>query len=191
MRSPLPGIAFSGKAYAGKSTVMGAVRRVLVEAGYTPEHVSFAAAVKDDVRERFGLVKGDPGAREKMLEWSAQRKREEGEDVWVRAARPAFTAARLRGAVPVCDDLRFPYELDALRVRGMYLVRVDAPYLDRARRCRAAGAVDRAILTSQDLSEKALDGEAFDHRVFNTDVCDLDREARLIVARAFAVAILR
>lgn len=190
-RSPLPGIAISGKAHSGKSTLARRVEAVLYRAGWVPQTVSFAAALKADVEQRFGVKKGDPGARDLLIDWSYKRKAQEGEDIWVRLAAPAIAEARIAGRVPVIEDLRFGYEYDELERRGFYLVRLHAPYQSRARRCAAAGD-DPAILLSKGEDETGLDGAPFHHTVANADgnQAALWSAAELIVARAFTRAIV-
>lgn len=159
---PLPGIAFSGKAGSGKTYL---AEHVVRDFPSKARVVSFASSLKREVYEATGLVKGDPGAREAMIEHGRMR-REENPRYWIDRCMEELTDSLRAGFTPVIDDLRFLNEYDFLNEWGSFIVRVDAPLTDRIQRFRSRGQ-DDAICTSGDRSECELDGADFQLRVFN------------------------
>lgn len=154
------GIAFSGKMYSGKSTMMKAVQAELERAGMQTHPISFAEPVKGAskaVLVSLGLVDKDTPEEQ----WKAQFRhvpqvlgvslRGYNQDVWIDLFK-----ARCKSVDPsvvlLNDDCRFPNEADALREMGFYVVRLDA---DRDVRLRRAGG---SLLHDGHLSETVLDG---------------------------------
>ncbi len=138
-------IAITGAAGSGKST---AAIHLMERRGY--RRIRFADPIKDMLRE-FGLtfeqldgaLKETPSdllcsrtARRAMQtlgdEWGRQLI---GEDIWVRAwqRRIEEAAAFIPDVGIVCDDLRYPNELDAVLQNGGTVIRVirpDAPTVE-------------------------------------------------------------
>lgn len=120
------GVAISGRAGAGKSRLAAEFTRL----GY--DRHAFADALKDEVRWRFGLVKTDPGGRDKLIEWGEGRR---AQDPYYWIDRLVNTVRSKLGTTPVViDDLRTRNEAAWCRTNGFLLVRVEAPlYLRRSR----------------------------------------------------------
>lgn len=123
------GVAISGRAGAGKSTLARAIleQRPDLRAG------SFAAALKRDL-QKIGIVKGDPAFREIAQIYGTEHCRVKyGPDYWVERLRGGtHTLAGLAGLV--VDDMRFPNEHAACGADGLLLVRVHADEDVRSKR---------------------------------------------------------
>lgn len=145
------GVALSGRAGAGKSTVAAIVAEQL---GFSVG--SFAAALKADLAS-LRCVKGDPGFREVAIAYGTTHKRALDPDYWIDRLRgPAGTLAWL-----VIDDMRMENELAAVKADGLLTVRLDVPAWVRA--ARLGLEADDPFVRSTHESEAALD----------TAVCDL------------------
>jgi dephospho-CoA kinase len=173
-------IAISGKAGAGKSALAAA----LVDAMYPDaRRVAFADEIKSEVKELFGLEKGDPGGREKLID-HGEGKRNEDPDYWIAKLEWTLEYIVRPGVVPVIDDLRFERELEWCRNRGFYIVRVDAPLECRLDRLRSGGhSLD--VVYSRHAGETELDGAEFDFRWSNGgwDGCTIECTAERILRR--------
>lgn len=144
-------IALSGKSGSGKSTVAAA----LVQFGY--QRIGFADALKEEVYEKFGLRKTDPGGLAKLIEYG-DGCRAVDPFHWVRRFADKAHMAQVCGLQVVCDDLRFRQEWMYLKAHGYLLVRVVAPEWLREARLVQAG-MDPAFLTSQNPGETELNDE--------------------------------
>ena len=179
MNFPLTGIALSGKAGSGKSYL---AERIAQACPANANVFPFAKPLKDDVERRYGLVKGMPGAREKLLERGAELRAEN--PLWfVERQAEVVQHALHYGVTPIIDDLRFLDELTFCREWRMFVVRVDASLRDRQERFRVRGQ-DDSICTSTDRSEVELDGARFDLRVFNWQHGNTDYLVRQILREA-------
>lgn len=147
--------------------------------------VAFADALKREVWDAFRISKGDPGGREKLIEYG-EEKRNADRLYWIRQME--FTIDHLwppDAYVPVIDDVRFRTELDWCRERGFYVVRVDAPTQDRIGRLRS-DRQDLEVVHSRHPGETELDGAEFDFRWLNGgwDSCVVQCVAEKVVRRA-------
>lgn len=179
------GIAISGKAASGKSSFARELHRQLPSSTITP----FAGALKEEVYELFGLLKTDPGGREKLIEYGEER-RNECADYWIDRVAVKVEAARAEGLTPIIDDLRFQRELHWCLDNAFYVVRVDAPWSDRVERL-AAQNLDTSIASSSHPGESDLDGcgDLFDFRFQNGGPlrCCLCCVARRVIAHTFGL----
>ena len=169
----IPGIAISGRAAAGKSTLARELREAL---NRRAEIISFAAPIKALVKHHHGLDKSDPGGRDALIGLGDSLRRKD-KDIWIRPLLGHAELIRSRGLVPICDDLRFLREYEILRHRGWLLVRVDAFPADRRVRLAQAG-LDPEFAYSQEPGEVELERqEGWDRIVLNTSPDTLVHEA--------------
>lgn len=151
-----PNIVLTGKMHAGKSTV----RKYLTEiiGGY--QHISFAQPLKDMCAELF------PNPTREHYQKFGMAVRDLDEDAWARlAASKAELINATKGVPFVCDDCRFPNEVEFMRAlpRRTVFVHVHADRATRLNRLRETGRFeDEAQLDAP--SETALDD--------NTDYID-------------------
>lgn len=149
-RSAYSGVALSGRAGAGKSTVAALLAPALgLQVG------SFAAALKRDLAS-LGCHKGDPGFREVAIAYGTTHKRAMDADYWLRRLRDE-NGGSLAGLV--LDDMRMTNEADAAEADGLLLVRLDVPPWVRAERLGLAA--DDPFVRSDHESEAALDSRRF------------------------------
>lgn len=149
------GVAFSGRAASGKSTVARALADALAEREVTAEVFSFADGIKREVWELYGILKHHPGGRDALIRHGDERRLEDPH-YWPDRLAPSITRALTARTLPVIDDLRFVAEAEWLRRRGFYLVRVKAPAKLRERRLKERGA-DPRFAYSGAPSEAQLD----------------------------------
>jgi dephospho-CoA kinase len=137
-----PNIGLAGNMYAGKSTIADA----LTEHGY--QRMSFAAPLKNvaalaygtidktgeyDVMGRDGLPKQVTGRM--ILQGVGQAIKDVDRDFWIKCF--LRDAERYDGSPLVVDDLRFMFEMEALRNAGWIIVGVNTPMnvrMERAER---------------------------------------------------------
>jgi hypothetical protein len=122
----IPGYAISGRAGAGKSTLCRNLIDELTVRGVPAVRVSFGDALKQEVYDRYGVSKDDPGGRELLVSHGETMRRRDPLH-WVRPfAERAVMEMRL-GYLVVCDDLRFLSELGWVHAAGFNLVRLEVP----------------------------------------------------------------
>lgn len=154
------GVAISGRAGCGKSTLAATLQAEYLPRGtVTP----FARFLKEEVKELYGVVKGDPGSREAFLEHGAKR-RAEDPDYWVKATGEWIDGLLAIRAFPIVDDLRYPNEYEFCRQRGFLLVRLHAPLEVRKGRLKSQG-LDPNFALSRNPSEILLEQHAFHLRL--------------------------
>ena len=176
------GICIAGRAGSGKSTLAREVVTELQERGYRAEIVSFAAALKEEVWELYGLKKGDVGSREKLIEHGEGRNAEQP-GYWIAKLEPVIRGLWAEDIVPVCDDCRRDHEFLWLKVHGFYTVRVTAPEARRRSRLAEQG-LDPGFALSSDSTETDHERWLFDRRLENNGPRDVRHGAAAIVARA-------
>ena len=174
------GIAISGKIGAGKTTVA----RLLSQQFNIPVF-SLAYLLKEEVASAISHVTGLSRARILTVEketwrpilqaWGQCMKQRYGDDYWVR---------QLFEAAPrpfICDDVRFPVELDRFQAENFLTVRLGvSPDNQRA---RVPGIQDKA---HTDASETALDHQGDWGMYIHTDDRAAAFVAELIAAKALA-----
>lgn len=138
-------IGLSGKMRSGKDTV---AEFLVDEFGF--QRFAFADRLKELASELFG-VRPDVKNRD-LLVRLGRKMCDVDREVWVN-----YVLARIpeEDAV-VISDVRFPYEHEALREAGFYLVRIGCPYEQRLERLRRTEGPGGETLMS-DTSETALD----------------------------------
>lgn len=176
------GIAIAGRAGSGKSTLSRHVVVELQERGYRAEVVSFAAALKIEVWERYGLKKGDVGSREALIE-HAEARRAQDPFYWVRKLSPTIRALWRDGVIPVCDDLRRLPEFGWLLGNGFYKVRVTAPEARRRARLEEQG-LDPDFAVTDDPTETDHESWLFDARFHNASPREIRHAAVKVTERA-------
>lgn len=151
------GIAISGKIASGKTTLAE-----YVSDKYGLPRWSLAGALKLDVSEALYMA-GLEADQESIMnmkgrlrtilqEWGTLFKEVNGEDYWV---EQLFKSA---GPGPfVCDDMRFPNELDAFQRRGFLCVRLECGPWDQLKRVEQLYPTMK-LGQLKHLSETALDG---------------------------------
>jgi hypothetical protein len=159
------GVAFSGRAASGKSSLASAVRDLLSHCGRPALVVSFADAIKEEVWEQYGLRKGDLGGREAIIKHGEYR-RALDPLYWCRKIDPTLKSAQADGSFVVVDDLRFRVEASFLRARDFHLCRCVAPAWLRMKRLEETGQ-DPSFALSTHPSETQLAGwDGFDTRIY-------------------------
>jgi dephospho-CoA kinase len=162
------GLAVSGKAASGKSTLALLLMKGLSERGYHSRRLSFAEPIYREVEEQFGLRKGDPGWRHAMTSHSRER-RAANPNYWIEQAAVEVTRLHTGGLVPIFDDLRLLSELTWLHDSGFATIRVDAPDAVRLERLRDQG-FETGVVQASDETEIELDQAEFDVRL-DTSTC--------------------
>lgn len=148
------GVAFSGKAGAGKTTLAELTIAALKKRGHPAYPLAFGDALKREVRELYGVEKNDPAGRA-LLIGHGEARRDSDPLYWIR--KVDYTLDELGwSSFVVLDDLRFPTELAWAKGRGFLTVRIDAPNHLRTRRLSSIGA-DPSIVTSASRTEVGLD----------------------------------
>lgn len=157
------GIAISGKAGAGKSSVA----RQLAES--LPNHhcgiMSYAGPLKAGCELEWGITKDMPGGREALARYGDE-KRAEDPDYFIKLLDVTVDSLLEAGRLPIIDDLRLADEYEHLTRLGFYRLRVVAPMSVRWDRVVARGD-DPAIVTSDIRYETELDQHEFDHKLYN------------------------
>jgi len=159
------GVAISGKAGAGKNAFALEIQRVLAVRGVRAVPVSLASAVKADVRRLYGLEKGDPGAREKLVE-HGHGMRAVCPDYWIRRLVKQTDSLTPYGLIPLVTDVRYENEMRWARACDFLCVRVDATAMDRGYVLHRRGE-DVQFAHSDHPTEVELDDWAFDLRFWN------------------------
>ena len=161
----MSGCAFSGRAGSGKSTMARALRDTLTASGQPAKVFSFAAEIKKEVYDLYGICKTDIGGREALIEHGEKRRLADSL-YWCRKLEPRLQSAQADGVLPIVDDLRFRVEGSFLAARGFWLVRVVAPKRLREERLAAQG-MDAGFASTTHVSETELDQwHRFDRYVF-------------------------
>lgn len=181
------GIAFSGKAASGKSTLAILVLQMLAKHNLQGRRLSFAEPIRQEILTEFGLRKGDPGWREAITSYSAI-KRAEDPDYWVKQAHLQAVGIIEQGFVPVFDDVRLIQELEWATKERYVTIRTWAQDEIRSQRLRDQG-FETNVITSSDSTENDLDNADFDIVIDTTDafgeegIKSLECRAEEIIAR--------
>ncbi len=117
----MKGIAISGKMCSGKTTLLN----LLQSHDSDIQRVSLADPVKE-VASKYFLMPSQQKDRW-LLQQIGQRFRSIRPSVWVDLLHMKSDIFKANGFIPVCDDVRFPNELDSMRSKGWILIRLKIP----------------------------------------------------------------
>ncbi|WP_281783764.1 AAA family ATPase [Sinimarinibacterium flocculans] len=168
-----PNIVLTGKMHAGKSTVREYLTSVV--GGY--QHVSFAQPLKEMCAELF------PKPTREHYQKFGMAVRDLDEDAWARlAANKAELINATKGVPFVCDDCRFPNEVEFLRAlpKRTVFIDINASRAVRLNRLRETGRFeDESQLDAP--SETALDGDVYweNYWINNEDISKLELFAKV------------
>jgi len=158
MRKPII-VLISGKARHGKDTLARMVQEVLPDYLLTPQVVSFADAVKREVKEtyKWNGEKDDYGRN--LLQSHGQMRREQDSEYWIKLTEARFYKV---ADVVLIPDARYTNEINYFRERGYTCLTV------RVVRCNEDDSPFDNGLTSEQqshISETDLDEFPFDIRI--------------------------
>lgn len=168
LASGFPNIVLTGKMHAGKTTIRNYLTDVI--GGY--QHVSFAQKLKEICDELFV----NPGREE--YQQLGQDVRDIDMNAWARiGANHAELVNGVKGVPFVCDDCRFPNEVELLKAlpeRAVF-IHVVASRATRLNRLRETGRFESEDQLDA-VSETALDGLWYrpDHHVVNDGISKLE-----------------
>lgn len=178
-------IAISGKMGTGKTTLLHSLQAK--EPSY--ERVSLADPVKEVARNYFLMPKGEKDRW--LLQQIGQRFRSIRASVWVDLLNAKADTLIASGIAPVCDDVRFPNELQALKEQGWLTVRLklsEDEQLERIKRTYG-GDWEKHWVNRNEVSEVALDDVSDDEYDFvfeNTDIQGMNELVEKIINASFA-----
>lgn len=162
-----PGIAISGRAGSGKTTMGAALVSVLDAYGIQAERIAFGDQLKREVYEKYGITKDMVGGRDVLIRYGEERRRIDP-DYWIRPVANRVGMAQVCGIVAVVDDMRFKREYNWALERGMSLVRMLATPEWRQARLAAQG-LDAQFAYSEEIGETDLRGLRHMFNVRNGD----------------------
>ena len=171
------GVAISGKAGSGKTTLARELVKVCDERDIPVTRVSFGDALKLEVMELYGIDKQMVGGREVLIRHGLQRRLEDP-FYWLRPVKERARLAQASGVIVVIDDLRFPNEYWWAIRAGLTTVRMVASPERRAKRLLEQG-LDPDVGGD---TETSLDGLSFDHYFRNHAGVLLSTAARLLLS---------
>jgi len=194
-------IAVSGKMVAGKTTLTNLIQqhhenqqptneKYFQEPYSCSRQISLAAPVKQVAKEYFLMPENYKDRP--LLQKIGQHFREIRPSIWIdllianaEEISQEFTSKKIKGCL-VCDDVRFPNELDALRENGWFLIRLQVDDDIRKKRVTHLYPDDSDIhwANRNEISETALDDYegGWDLVLTNPDFSDLKK----IVAEFYA-----
>jgi hypothetical protein len=166
-------IAISGKMVSGKTTLLNAI----VAQNPTLKRVSLADPVKDVAYRYFKM-----GANEKdryLLQQIGQRFRSIRPSVWIDILNDTAKKNESQNIGSICDDVRFPNELEAMRKEGWITVRLEVNEQERLRRVKQTYGDEWESHWKNrfEESETSLDDYEFDWDYVFTDMPYDDIEA--------------
>lgn len=186
-----PNIVFVGKMGSGKTTATNTLIAMGEEVAPVPyRKLTIAAPLKRICAEIWGP---EEGAKREKLQSLGVAVRDIDVDAWANvAAREAqkinggsfaerMSAPSSPAAAFVCDDCRFPNEVDILRGEGAVFVKIECDRNVRVARLKANGRLqDESQL--EHISETALDNVGFkpDYVIDNTSITPTELHAELI-----------
>jgi len=195
-------IAVSGKMAAGKTTLTNLIQQhhelqqPITSDGYfngaftTSERLSVAAPVKE-VAKNYFLMPEDYKDRP-LLQQIGQKFREIRPSVWIdlmvhksRTLTQQYKSNKTEGCL-VCDDVRFPNEVDALKADGWFVIRLDTDENERFKRITNTYTNAEIHWSNRnEISETALDNYEgnWDLVLSNPSIEDLKSEISEFYAR--------
>ena len=124
------GIAISGKMCTGKSTLLKIIQSK--EPLFT--RVSLADPVKEVAWNYFMMPKGEKDRG--LLQQIGQRFRSIRASVWIDILHRKGDIMFTNGLFPICDDVRFPNELESMRDNNWVLVKLTLPEEEQLNRIK-------------------------------------------------------
>jgi len=176
------GLAISGKAGSGKSTMAKHVLAACEERGIPVARIGFADELKREVLELYGIDKHMVGGREALIRHGEERRLKDP-GVWIRPVAKRVRLAQVCGVLPVVDDVRSLAEYEMLRAYSLVTVRMVATKEWRRERLLASGLSDD-VVGSQSWQETALDLIRHQHVVRNFSGATLAARAVQLIASA-------
>ena len=176
-------VAISGKMCTGKSTLL----KILQSKEPLFTRVSLADPVKDVAWNYFMMPKGEKDR--KLLQQIGQRFRSIRASVWIDILHHKGNLMLTKGEFPICDDVRFPNELESMRDKNWVLVRLTLPeeeQLNRIKRTYGNGWEGHWVNRNEE-SETSLDNigdNEFNFVFENMDFEELNRLADDIISVA-------
>lgn len=149
-------IAISGKQFSGKSTLANLLLDKAKLHGYNPKRMALADPLKDLVSK--GLGRAD---REAWQTFGTEIVRDGCEkyfgnaDFWVNLYISRVIELQETIDCFICDDVRFPNEVQQLTAAGFFLVRLVCPASIREKRGQATGKEYRPDHTSEVLLDNS------------------------------------
>ncbi len=169
------GLALSGKAGAGKSTLAKALIRVCEDCEQPAEKIAFADELKREVFELHGITKEMVGGRDVLIRHGEERRLADP-DCWIRPVAKRVRLAQVCGILPVIDDMRFLREYEWAAAAGFVTVKIVAPSLWRSLKLSSLG-LDGSFARSDEVGETQLDSVRHDYSVRNGAQAKLGLEA--------------
>lgn len=161
-------IAISGKMCSGKSTVTEHIIQKYKNEGIELKKLSFADPIKNVAYEWFNMSK-DPEKKDRhLLQTIGRKMREIDVNVWVNA----FINHSSKFENVICDDVRFPNEVEALKNAGFIILRLDIDKETQILRLKKTYKnFEKHLQKLDDISEIALDEyRKFDYIIDNNSI---------------------
>ena len=195
-------IAISGKMGSGKTTLYEALAKFHNRNHYmrygTEEDVVHRFSLADPVKEIAINYFGMPVNKKdrKLLQQIGQKFRSIEENVWVRLMiekveyqeleQELWTTQSRLWEAGICDDVRFPNEVEALKESGWIMIRLNVSEEEQKRRLKCAYGEGWKVhwKNRNEISETALDNYDFDwDYVFDDlDMKDIPQKVKEIYA---------
>ena len=129
-------IAISGKMCSGKTTLLKMIQSK--EPSY--ERVSLGDPVKEVATNYFLMPKGEKDRW--LLQQIGQRFRSIKPEVWVDLLHAKADALIAENKIPICDDVRFPNELNSMISRGWTVIRLYISEEEQKKRLKGTYGAD-------------------------------------------------
>jgi len=129
-------IAISGKMCSGKSTLLKLIQSK--EPSY--ERVSLGDPVKEVARNYFLMPKGVKDRP--LLQQIGQRFRTINPNVWVDLLHAKADSLIAENKIPICDDVRFPNELNSMISRDWTIIRLHITEDEQKKRLKGTYGAD-------------------------------------------------
>jgi KaiC/GvpD/RAD55 family RecA-like ATPase len=177
------GVAISGKAAAGKTTLASHIVHACDEEDIPVVRIGFADALKEEVRQKYGIDKSMVGGRDALIRHGTAM-RDKDKEYWIRPVREKTMQAVASGQLVVIDDLRFLNEFYWASWAGFVTVKMVATAEWRTHKLLQQG-LSSVIVASLTPSETELDATKHMYTIRNSAY------ARLPAAATFLLGELR